>query len=874
MYPSSILRLFHHPGAGHPLAIVVWLVLAMVLGSAPGFATGDTWDPSQLLQYHRAQVAEHRARIEAQGLHWKAGMTSMTVYTPEELEQMLGLRLPEEQQRHGNQLRQSPYPLRRDLPVAYDWRDYSGVTPVKNQEDCGSCWDFAAVGALESSILIHGGVELDLSEQQVLSCATPGWGCQGGWASIAWVHFRDHGAVSESCMPYQADDTIPCTEDECDLVAATREWFDIPPQIDAIKTAVHEYGPITTGFAVQEDFFYYDGGCYSLEGDYGMNHLMVIVGWDDDACGGNGAWLVKNSWGEGWGEDGFVWIEYGTCGVGTHCQQVPYYAAVDLEFSGVDVVDGREGGVRTTGGRGDGDGRLDPGETADLVITVKNGLLAEARTAVSAQLGTDSEWIEVLQANAGGPDLDPGASGVLYPAFTVQACDYVPVGAEIGFDLHLTAAGGYAHTETFILQMGDVPILLVDDDEATVADPYLKAALEDGGYLYRTWDTNAHGSPPAEWLAKHAAVLWITGVAGRLDENDQAAVDAYLAGGGAFCATGQDIGWYMNDWNGATPEDLDFYQNTLHAIYNADDSGFRHLEGIAGDPLSEGLSFDIGGGDGSNSQDYPSWISENAGALPTLNYDPGVTGAVRYEGDYRLVYYAFGVEAINTAQDRADLVERTLEYLVEEWPDIEAPSVTVTSPEAGDQWWPGTEATITWDASDNTGVTGLDVHLSRDGGVTYPDTLAVGLPNEGSFVWTVAGEPSEECVIEIVAYDAAGYRAHDCSEGFFEIQDAGADAQAPPVVKEWRLSAHPNPLPGSARLWLSVPQDGEVLLALHDLTGRVVRTLHRGAIEAGRHSFEWAGRDDRGRPVPGGVYFVRVSDALGERLQTRVLLLR
>ncbi len=126
-----------------------------------------------------------------------------------------------------------------------------------------------------------------------------------------------------------------------------------------------------------------------------------------------------------------------------------------------------------------------------------------------------------------------------------------------------------------------------------------------------------------------------------------------------------------------------------------------------------------------------------------------------------------------------------------------------------------------------------------------------------------------------MAYDAAGYRAHDYSEGFFEILDASAGAQAPPVVEEWRLSAHPNPLPGSARLRLSVPQDSEVFLALHDLTGRVVRTLHRGAVQAGWHSFEWAGRDDRGRPVPGGVYFVRVSDALGEqRLQTRVLLLR
>lgn len=866
MHGSGLLRRSHQGATASVRALALLLITAAAVGSA---LASTTREASDLLDDHRAQVAKHQARIDAQGLYWKAGMTSMTAYTPEELERMLGLRLPEEQRRHGDQLRRSPYPLRRDLPVAYDWRDQGGVTPVKNQGSCGSCWDFAAVGALESSILIHAGVELDLSEQQVLSCATPGWGCQGGWASIAWTHVRDHGAVSEACMPYQADDTVPCTEEECDLVAATREWLDIPSQTDAIKTAVYEYGPVTTGFAVQEDFFYYDEGCYSLEGEYGMNHLMVIVGWDDEACGGNGAWLVKNSWGDGWGEDGFVWIEYGTCGVGTHCQQVPYYAAEDLEFAGVEVADDRAGG-----GRADGDTRLDPGETADLVVTITNALLAETRTAVAAELSTDSPWVEVLQATASGPDLDPGQSGVLSPGFTVRASDYMPVGAEIAFELHLSAAGGYAHTESFALQVGDIPVLLVDDDDATVADPFLKAALEDGGYLHRTWDTKFDGSPPGEWLAKHAAVVWITGVAGRLDESDQDAVAGYLATGGGFCATGQDIGWYMNDWNGATQEDLDFYQNTLHAIYNADDSGFRHLEGMAGDPLSEGLSFDIGGGDGSGSQDYPSWISANAGAAPTLNYDPGMAGAVRYEGDYRLVYYAFGLEAINTAAMRAEVVERTLEYLVEAWPDIEAPSVTVTSPAAGDRWWPGTEATITWDAADNTGVTGLDIHLSRDGGATFPDTLALGVANSGSFAWPVAGAPSAECVLEIVAYDEAGLRAHDYSEGVFEILDASAQSPDPAAPLTWRLVVQPNPLPGSAQVRLSAPRASEVGVTLHDLTGRVVRTLHQGHLSAGTHRFDWGGRDNRGRSVPGGIYFVRVRDADGERLRARVLLLR
>lgn len=887
--PHGTHRLQLLTRAGSTFGMMVLWCCAAVAASGFAFEAGavglavagrDTFGPtgSDLRDYHLSRVAEHRARIESEGLHWSPGMTWVAAYTPEELEQMLGLKLPEELLRHGNQAASLPYPLRRDLPAYYDWRDQDGMTPVKHQGNCGSCWDFAACGALEASIKIHGSVELDLSEQQVLSCATPGWGCNGGWASITWTHYRDYGAVSEECMPYEADDEVPCTEDECELIAATREWIDIPSNVDAIKTAVHEYGPVTTGFAVQEDFFYYDGGCYELEGNYGLNHLMVIAGWDDDACGGEGAWLVKNSWGEGWGESGYSWIKYGTCKVGTHCQQVPYYAAEDLEFAAAEVVDG----ALADGSRGDGDARLDPGETADLSITIKNAILADVRTGIAAQLGTTSELVEVLQADATAPDLQPGESAFLTPVFTVAASPYAPIGEAIEFELVLTADGGYVYTETFTLQLGDIPILLVDDDGGTIADPFFKAALEDGGYLYRVWDTRDDGSPPASLLEQHAAVLWLTGVSGRFDEDDQAAVDAYLAFGGGFCASGQDIGWYLNDWGGATPEDQDFYENSLHAIYLADDSGFRHLGGVADDPVGDGLSFDLGGGDGSGSQDYPSWVSENAGAVPILNYDPDVAGAVRYEGDYRLVYYAFGLEAINLAADRALLVERTLEYLVEEWPDLEQPAVTVVSPQDGDQWWPGSEVTIAWDATDNVDVTSVDIWLSRDGGATFPENLASGLPDEGSYLWEVSGEASEQCMIEIIVHDAAGLMGHDYSE-LFEILDEasgidadgdGSDEACEAMPLSWGFSVQPNPLLRDAWLQLTTPRATDVDVTIHDVTGRLVRALHRGPVNVGMHSYSWHGMDDGGRAVPGGMYFARVAERGGELFRRRVLVVR
>ncbi len=249
-----------------------------------------------------------------------------------------------------------------NTPDEFNWKKLDGedwTTPAKNQDNCGSCWDFAAIGTLESIIKIRENrseINPDLSEQYVLSCLPMaannyGQGCLGGTPYNAFYFMMDtsyqgnsyNGAIPESCFPYQADDDVPCS-DKCEnwidylipISDCGETWlgFDSLEARDTIKSLIYQDGPIAAGINVTEDFINY-WSFNNNENDYypdtnehwgnQLNHIIVIVGWKDDPGIDNGGyWICKNSWGIEWGFDGFFNIEYGGLFIGTYISWVDY----------------------------------------------------------------------------------------------------------------------------------------------------------------------------------------------------------------------------------------------------------------------------------------------------------------------------------------------------------------------------------------------------------------------------------------------------------------------------------------------------------------------------------------------------------------------
>ncbi len=299
---------------------------------------------------YQDEINRINQQILLQGLNWKAGRTSFIYLSPEERMHRLGGFRPI----YADPEKIIEIKEKLSLPNQIDWRnqnDRNYLTSIKNQGDCGSCWAFAACGAVEArynternlyspaalssdhsiklpELFMKRGNFLnrdyssalsypDLSEQDLISCSYAG-NCSGGNSWKSFDYMETNGVVTEDCFPYQAED-IPChlCSNWNKKLAKIKNWgWVTTSNVDkyAIKSSLQS-GPLVFFMEVYNDFYYYNSGVYekTIGASYEGSHAVVLIGYNES----QEYWICKNSWGKNWGESGYFKIRMGQCEGGT-----------------------------------------------------------------------------------------------------------------------------------------------------------------------------------------------------------------------------------------------------------------------------------------------------------------------------------------------------------------------------------------------------------------------------------------------------------------------------------------------------------------------------------------------------------------------------
>jgi C1A family cysteine protease len=211
-------------------------------------------------------------------------------------------------------------------PSSIDWRSKGAVTSVKDQGQCGSCWTFSSTGAIEGAWAIAKGQLIDLSEEQLVECATGmsygSHGCNGGQMEGAFKYVIEHGQCSLSSYPYTSGTGQSGSCKSCQPVAHVSSCSDVKPNDQiSLKAAVAQQ-PIAIAIEADTRYFqsYSSGVLTSSSCGTNLDHGVLIVGYGTE--NGIDYWLVKNSWGTSWGDKGYVKIarsdstnDPGICGI-------------------------------------------------------------------------------------------------------------------------------------------------------------------------------------------------------------------------------------------------------------------------------------------------------------------------------------------------------------------------------------------------------------------------------------------------------------------------------------------------------------------------------------------------------------------------------
>ncbi|UCG44076.1 MAG: S8 family serine peptidase [candidate division WOR-3 bacterium] len=361
------------------------------------------------------------------------------------------------------------------------------------------------------------------------------------------------------------------------------------------------------------------------------------------------------------------WLGAGRVSIGNIVLPLYY---TDLKLTGWDFDDAS----------GNNNGRPDPGETVDLILTYSNTEGWRDASGVSATLGCSNSWVTIEQDTAVFPDIPAGSSGDCSAnPFVITVSDSAPPQMiEFSITVHSDPNPAWPDT-TLSTVSGEPRVLLVDDDLGADYEKWYEAALDSNGVLYDGYDVNAGGAPSEDTLSHYPVVIWYTGndSTTTLTGEEQTALTGYLDAGGKLMISGQNIAQDIAP--------AGFLSDYLRAELVDTSTGQVFMVGYDGDPIthSRGDTMVAGGGGGQNNGRSLDGVRPVNGGIGCAYYkeyaDSTVQAIVRYSGAYKLVYFAVPFEAIAHSSrytQKWTLMERVLRYFGEQVPGVsESPPV-------------------------------------------------------------------------------------------------------------------------------------------------------------------------------------------------------
>jgi len=321
---------------------VLFAVLA--IGLAQAAPTADVWElfktvhqktyeteteellRKEIFQNNIKIIEEHNKKFEAGEVSFEQGVNQFSDLTKSEYKALvLGFKKSERKQSGASGIFVADAGV--ELPSEFDWRKKGAVTPIKNQEACGSCWAFGTVGALEGAHAIKTGKLVPLSEEQLVDCSEKNDGCGGGDQEVAFDYIINAGGLeSESEYPYTSGDGSSgrCKFSKSKVKATMSSYVQVKSgDEDALKQAVATKSPMAIAiYAALDSFQHYKSGVYyapSCPSSFDeLDHVVTLIGYGTE--NGQDYWLVKNSWGTGWGDNGYIKMARNrdnNCGIAT-----------------------------------------------------------------------------------------------------------------------------------------------------------------------------------------------------------------------------------------------------------------------------------------------------------------------------------------------------------------------------------------------------------------------------------------------------------------------------------------------------------------------------------------------------------------------------